>query len=156
MNALDFNLFPAGFPPIIILLYALFLFLGLVATRSTFKILNIFTYQQHNKPEEKVLIYGAGDTGEIALRWILMDPQINYQPIGIIDNDPLMKGRQIHGVEVVGGIEELDRLIIENQICGVIFASKDRTSNIQAKISDICRQRGCWLTSLRLELELME
>ncbi|GAG90409.1 unnamed protein product, partial [marine sediment metagenome] len=107
-----------------------------MATRSTFKILNIFTYQQHDKPEEKVLIFGAGDTGEIALRWILMDPQINYQLVGIIDNDPLMKGRQIHGVEVVGGIEDLDRLIIENQICGVIIASKDHTSDIQAKISD--------------------
>ena len=156
LNALNFYLFPAGFSPIIIFLYALFLFLGLAATRSTFRILNIFTFQQHDKSEERVLIYGASDTGEMALRWILMDPQIHYQPIGIIDNDPLMKGRQIHGVEVVGGIEELDRLIIENQICGVIIASKDRTSDIQAMISDICRQRGCWLRSLRLELELME
>jgi FlaA1/EpsC-like NDP-sugar epimerase len=85
-----------------------------------------------------------------------MDPKINYQLVGIIDNDPLMKGRQIHGVEVVGGIEELDSLIIDNKICGVIIASKDRTSDIQEKISDICRQRGCWLKSLRLELELME
>ena len=156
LNAFNFYLFPAGFAPIIILLYALFLFLGLAVTRSTFRILNIFTYQQHNKPEERILIYGAGDTGEMALRWILMDPQIHYQPVGIIDNDPLMKGRQIHGIEVVGGIEELDRVIIENQICGVIIASKDRTSDIPAMISDICRQRGCWLKSLRLELELME
>jgi len=156
LNALNYNLFLAGFSPVIILLYALLLFLGLAATRSTFRILNIITNQQHNKPEERVLIYGAGDTGEMVLRWILMDPQIHYHPVGIIDNDPLMKGRQIHGVEVVGGIEELDRLIIENQICGVIMASKYRASDIPAKIFDICRQRGCWLKSLRLELELME
>ncbi|MFC2053194.1 hypothetical protein ACFLV7_02690 [Chloroflexota bacterium] len=156
LNAINSYLLPAGFSPIIILLYALFLFLGLAASRSTFRILNIFTNQQRNKPKERVLIYGARDPGEMALRWILMDPQIYYQPVGIIDNDPLMKGRQIHGVEVVGGIEELDKLIIENQICGVIIASKDHTSDVPAMISDICRQRGCWLRSLRLEFELLE
>jgi hypothetical protein len=67
-----------------------------------------------------------------------------------------MKGRQIHGVEIVGGIEELDKLIIENQISGVIIASKDHMSDVPTMISDICRQRGCWLRSLRLEFELLE
>ena len=65
-----------------------------------------------------MLIVGAGDSGEMALRWILMNPQLNYRPVGFLDDDPFKHGRQIHGVQVMGAFEQLGHFISVMDIQG--------------------------------------
>ena len=87
---LDLLLDPVSrtFTPVFFILYAVYLFLGLAATRSSFKILDQLSLQKGGSPEERVVIYGAGDAGELALRWIHMNPQLGFRPIGFLDDDP--------------------------------------------------------------------
>jgi UDP-GlcNAc:undecaprenyl-phosphate GlcNAc-1-phosphate transferase len=71
-----------AFTPVLFILFAVYLFLGLAASRSSFKILDELSSRQTRPHEERVIIYGAGDAGEMALRWILMNPQLSYRPVG--------------------------------------------------------------------------
>jgi UDP-GlcNAc:undecaprenyl-phosphate GlcNAc-1-phosphate transferase len=146
----------SSFPPLIFLLYAVFLFLGLVFSRSSFKILDLFSRPRLKETEERILIYGAGDTGEMALRWILMNPQLKYRPVGFVDDDPFMRGRQIHGVEVLGGLDELEDILERKQVEGVILAVNARNPDSVEGIIAACRQSGCWVRGLRLEFEPIE
>ena len=60
---------------------------------------------------ERVLIIGAGDAGEQMVRELLrMDPR-RYQPVGFVDDDPVELGKEIHGVRVLGKVDQLPELV---------------------------------------------
>lgn len=140
----------------VFLLYAVFLFLGLAASRSSFRILDqIYDHQRIQTIKENVLLIGADDAGEFALRWLIRNRELGFNPVGFIDNDPLKKGRIIHGVSVLGEIDDLDKIMIEKKVDGVIV-SNGVTEGENDHLIDICRRKGVWLRVLRLEFELIE
>lgn len=145
------------YPIPIFLFYAVFLFLGLAATRSAFKILDTMVSGLVIKDVERVLICGAGDAGEMAVRWILMNPELGYRAVGFLDNDPYIKGRKIHGVDILGRIELLNEIIEKFDIDGVVLtADVAQQEENRQWILEICRGKGCWVRTLRLEFEAVE
>jgi UDP-GlcNAc:undecaprenyl-phosphate GlcNAc-1-phosphate transferase len=142
----------------VFLLYGLFLLLGLAASRSSFQILDrIYSSQRTRQGKDRIIIYGADDAGEMALRWIMRNPEIGYRPVGFIDDDQFKWGRSIHSIKVLGGKEKTEAVLEDNGINGVIVSSKDLlvTDNGKELIS-ICSDRGIWLKTMRLEFELIE
>lgn len=141
----------------VFILFAIFLFLGLAASRLSFKLLDqIFAYRAISK-EEKVLIVGADDPGEMAARWILMNPDFGYRPVGFLDNNPYNTGRQIHGIEILGKIEDLEEILEQHDIDGVVLAiDKPDLDGSFEKIKYACKGKGCWLRTLRLEFESID
>lgn len=148
---------PQDFPPAILILFGVFLFLGLAASRSSFKILDQVYAPQVRPRQERVLIYGAGDAGEMALRWILMNPQLGYQPVGFLDEDAFKAGRQIHGVEVLGSAARLESILAENQVDGLILSLDSPAGDgVGDHLVSICTARQIWVRRLRFEFELLE
>jgi len=71
---------------------------------------------------KKVLIVGANDIGEMALRELQRHRLSGYMPVGFIDDDPARRNVVIHGVPVLGGREDLPRLVEERRIDELIIA----------------------------------
>jgi UDP-GlcNAc:undecaprenyl-phosphate GlcNAc-1-phosphate transferase len=140
-------------PLSIYLFYAVFLFLGLSTTRSSFKILDQASSQQRSMKEERVLIYGAGDAGEMAARWILMNPELGFHTIGFIDDDLLISGRQIHGIEILGGHEISFDLLENNKVDGVVITGDAAHPK---EVMELFRERGKWIRTFQLEFKLLE
>ena len=140
------------------LLFGLYLLIGLAGSRSSFLILDRFYVRQFTGVQkENVLLYGAQDAGEIALRWILRNPEIGYCVVGFLDDDELKWGSNIHGVDILGDPSKLDQFIKEREVSGVI-ATSDNLLHSQAgeKLAAACREQKIWLRVLRLEFELTE
>ncbi len=145
------------YSPVIFILFGVYLFLGLTATRSSFKILDQISNRRTRQQEQRVIICGAGDAGEMAVRWIQMNPELNYRPIGFLDKDSFNKGRHIHGIEIMGGYSLLKNILEEEQIDGIIItASEINTEEFIQEILPICHERKCWIRTLKLEFELVE
>jgi UDP-GlcNAc:undecaprenyl-phosphate GlcNAc-1-phosphate transferase len=140
--------------PVIYLLFGIYLFLGLAASRSSFKVLDQIYGHQSRQHDERVLILGASDAGEMAVRWILMNPQFGFRPIGFLDDDPFVLGREIHGLTILGGLDKLESLLEEKQVDGVVLTMDDRISGDRInQIVTLCQHHECWIRSLRLEFE---
>src|SRR5215813_11069146 len=75
----------------------IFLLGGLRLTRRIYGSLG------HLKGGRRVLIYGAGDMGEMVIRDMKNHAAVyRYDPIGFIDDDRAKVGRRIHGVPLLG------------------------------------------------------
>jgi len=147
------------YSPVIFILFGVFLYLGLVASRSSFRILDrLYGRQQQSRSDKaNVLIYGAEDAGEIALRWILLNPSFGYWPVGFLDDDPLKWGRQIQGVSVLGGKNRLESILTNTQTEGLIIPSSALAGNgADRELVEACKQKGVWVKVLRLDFELLD
>ena len=74
------------------------------------------------KGKKKVLIVGAGDTGEGIVRELKADSSNDCEAIGFVDDDPSMVGQRIHGIKVLGTRKDLPKILSQHQPQEVLVA----------------------------------
>jgi FlaA1/EpsC-like NDP-sugar epimerase len=99
---------PTVYPRSIIVIDAVLLILMLGGIRLARR---VYAHLPGKGPAKRILIYGAGDAGELVVRDMRANPKYGYAPVGFVDDDAAKQGRMIHGVRVLGSLEDLPRLI---------------------------------------------
>lgn len=87
----------------------------------------------------RILIYGAGDAGEIALREIKNNKLLRYKPIGFLDDDEEKIGRCIHGIPVLGSRGALSDIVRHKDIDELIVAIPNLSNDILKEVVTLCR-----------------
>lgn len=104
---------------------------------------NLLEAQFSEKSERKrILIIGAGRCGEMLIRQIQTDRRLNYQVVGLIDDDPTKLHYAIHGVRVLGNHGELSKIIREKTAQEVIIATPSASSVQMRSIVRNCEKSG--------------
>lgn len=113
--------------------------------------LSAWRYRQYQRDKtlrkgEKIniLIWGAGDCGELCLRYLEKERQPAYKVVGFIDDDPRKRGRKIQGVKILGDRHHLGLLTQLYQVNKVFVAIASLT---------VPELRGILQTCWRLGLE---
>ncbi len=100
----------------------------------------------------RVVIYGAGDKGEFALREILNNQNLGLTPVGFIDDDVRKRRRKIQGYKVLGGRDDLAAVVTKYGVKEIIVASESiHPDNLQAACT-ICEKMGVDVRSLELSI----
>jgi FlaA1/EpsC-like NDP-sugar epimerase len=71
---------------------------------------------------KRLLIVGAGDLGEAFVREIHRRPVAEHEVVGFIDNHPRKQGTNIHGIPVLGTVEQLPKICKDRNIEEVAIA----------------------------------
>jgi len=90
----------------------------------------------------RVLIVGAGDAGALVAREIQKNPQLNLELVCFLDDDKAKQKQQIHGIPVVGTLDDLPRLITRNRIHEVIIAIPTATGDVVRKVANYCHDKN--------------
>ncbi|MGH9545855.1 MAG: polysaccharide biosynthesis protein [Terriglobales bacterium] len=90
--------------------------------------------------QRNTLIVGAGEAGSAIVRELKQNPALNYNPIGLADDDLSKKGVKIHGVKVLGSTEQLHELILRYQVSCVMIAIPRANGRLVEKIIAKCRE----------------
>ncbi|PIU52118.1 nucleoside-diphosphate sugar epimerase [Candidatus Desantisbacteria bacterium CG07_land_8_20_14_0_80_39_15] len=91
-------------------------------------------------PSSRLLIVGAGDTGEMVIREIAKHPELDYKPVGFIDDDPDKKGRRIHNLKVLGTREDIPKIVSQKNIDEIIIAIPSAPGRIVREIVNYCQK----------------
>ncbi|MEN6623009.1 MAG: nucleoside-diphosphate sugar epimerase/dehydratase [Smithella sp.] len=89
---------------------------------------------------KKALIIGAGDAGEKILREIIENYQLPYKVIGFIDDDPQKKGRSIHGIPVLGNVDELEEILEAAEVQEILVAVPSASGDQIRRIVEACQR----------------
>ena len=90
----------------------------------------------------RTLIIGAGDAGALVVREMQKNPQMNFVPVGFLDDNPVKLKQQIYGVPVVGSINDLSKILDTMQIEEVVIAIPSAPGRIVRLVADICRAKN--------------
>jgi len=81
-------------------------------------------------------LIGAGDAAEKILRELNNNPSTPYFPVGLLDDDPTKNGLKIHGVPVIGTVEDvavhIEQTGAEEVLISIATASKEKMNHFIA------------------------
>ncbi len=137
----------------VFIIYAIILFILMALSRYTYKWFDYLFKKNSGEEYKKVVIYGAGDSGEFAVNEILNNEQLKLTAVCFLDDDTMKHGRSIHGYPVVGGIDRLEGVIKNRSIDEVIISTPKIKEDKIKKIKQICEQTGVILKRFSLKIE---
>src|SRR5919112_1784154 len=143
-----------GFSRAVFVIDAMFFFMMLAGSRVAFRVFRQLL-PHPSAGGRRVLIYGAGDAGELLLREMRNNLELQYTPVGFVDDDPFKKGKVIHGLRVFGGNGHLRRICEEQQIEEVLISSSRIGDDRVAQIRRDCEDARVTLRRMRIEIELV-
>ena len=104
----------------------------------------------------RVLIYGAGDGGEMVLRELRNNSDWRYQPVGFIDDDPLKKGKMINGLQVFDANGSLPDLCRDKRIAEILVASRKIPRERLGELREVCREANVSLKRAQIKIESLD
>jgi FlaA1/EpsC-like NDP-sugar epimerase len=102
---------------------------------------NYFSFfKRRPRNAKKLLIIGAGDMGAHILREMVENPRLNLAPIGFLDDNREKLGKSIHGVPVLGHIDQIDK--IEMEFDEILITAPTATRAQMERIVNACKRTG--------------
>lgn len=98
-----------------------------------------------NENRIKLLIIGAGDAAATLIKEIRRSKKLNYDIIGLIDDDSEKLGRLIYGIKIVGNRNDINKFCSENSIGEIIVAMPSALEEDRKEIFNICKNTKCKL-----------
>ncbi len=127
-----------GVPRSALMLYPFVLVLLLGAPRLTYRVLKDHGLRFYARPNRKrVLILGAGSAGDMLARDLRRDSD-EYYPVGFLDDDRSLRGGQIRGLPIFGGIERLASIVRAKAVDMVIIAVPSASNDQMRRIVENC------------------
>lgn len=101
-----------------------------------------FSQRKVRRPKKRLLIIGAGDAAEKILREIRDNPRMNYEVVGLLDDDPNKKGMNIHGVTVLGSVRRIHDMAFRDEMDEIVIALPSATAKQMRRIIEACEGTG--------------
>lgn len=96
-----------------------------------------------SKGIKRVLIYGAGDTGAVIIKQLLINPKLNGRPVVLLDKNVYKVGKKLNGVPVISSNSDLSEVAKDYRIDEIIIAIKSVSTKELNQIYEECAKTGC-------------
>lgn len=134
--------FFTGFPRSTILISYVLIFLASGAIRLSKKVYLHAVGRSRMAHNERTLIVGAGEAGEQLARSIIGSTAHSYFLTGFVDDSNIKQGVRIHGLPVLGKIEDIPYAVREHGIRQMIVALPSAGSHVIRRAIELGRQAG--------------
>lgn len=123
-------------PYSVVVLNAILGFLLTGGTRMLGRVWVEMKRREETPNPKRLLIIGAGNHSEGALRELKRNPSLPFQPVGIISEIPNRTGLKIHGVKILGEIQDIPSILERVKADEILIALPSHSGKL---IRDIIR-----------------
>lgn len=123
---------------IIVLVSALLISAMLLATRAVMALFDKRAVGTHRRDADATIIVGTGNAAATLIRVIEENPNFPYRVVGCVDDNKLAS--RVLGVRVLGGIDDLPKLISKLGIGSVIIAIPFAPAALVKRTLNVCLQ----------------
>ena len=89
---------------------------------------------------KEVVVVGAGDAGRLIVQEMQRSRMLAYTPIGFVDDDPRKQHSRIMGVRVLGGLDDLPRVLREQRPDELLIAMPSASGDVRRRIVGAAQQ----------------
>ncbi len=145
-SVLYFNRF-IGFSRSVFFMDGVFSFLLLCLHRGTIRyflqnkeLMPWLTHDSVRPDKIRLLLIGAGAAAEKVIREIRDNNNVPYEVVGLVDDDRKKQGLKIHGIPVVGGLDNLQQCIARTRPEELLIAVASATAEQMQRIVELCQK----------------
>lgn len=121
------------------LLYPAFLVMLLCASRPMYRLWKDRRFNLPDRAERKrVRLPGAGGAGEGLAHDMLHGK--GYLPVGFLDDNPELKGAKIHGIPLLGSLEDLPDIVQRRGVDVIMIAMPAASHAQMQRVVSLCGQ----------------
>jgi UDP-GlcNAc:undecaprenyl-phosphate GlcNAc-1-phosphate transferase len=142
-----------GYSRKVFVIDAVLMFLLLAGSRLAFRVFRQVLPTVARQNGRRVLIYGAGDAGELLLRELRNNRELQLAPIGFLDDDPAKNGKVIHGLRVFGGNGDLGAVCLQHEVDEVVISSMKMTEERLQEVLRCCSEKQIAVKRMRITME---
>jgi UDP-GlcNAc:undecaprenyl-phosphate GlcNAc-1-phosphate transferase len=135
----------------VFVIYAALLMILLMCSRASFRLIQEFV--QRRQPGERLVIYGAGDAGALAVRELLNDKEMRYRMLGFADDDPGKIKTRVQGYPVLGHYETLAALVTAGAVDTVAISMRSLGLARVRALEELCAAHGVTLLRFQFTVE---
>ncbi|KAK4045049.1 hypothetical protein OUZ56_032457 [Daphnia magna] len=141
-----------GFSRAVFIVDGILLFLFLAGLRVSFRVIRDWLVARMDvQQRRRVIIYGAGDAGELLLREIRNNGELNLLPVGFVDDDPQKEGVVIHGLRVLGSGANLANLLPSLRVQEIVLSTGHMDADRLAALDAVCEHGNIKLRRARID-----
>jgi FlaA1/EpsC-like NDP-sugar epimerase len=127
-----------GFPRSIYFLEAILTVSLLTGSRLASRVL-VESVRRDSSRSKRVMLVGAGFAAEMVIR-DLTRPESGYVVVGCVDDDASKLGMRIHGVSVLGTVEELGVVVEVKSVDEILIAIPSASGKQMQRITEECQK----------------
>ena len=132
-------LLPRSFP----VLYGMLLCMFTVIIRFSYRFIRRIRAHLMSSGRQNTMLIGAGQAGALVLREFKNSRFSQNKVVCIIDDDPGKKGRQLMGVNIIGGRDLIEAAVDKYSITEIILAIPTLSTQAKKEIWEICSRTRC-------------
>ncbi|HEY6806499.1 MAG TPA: hypothetical protein VI306_23165 [Pyrinomonadaceae bacterium] len=132
------------------------MFMFLAGSRLAFRLFRQMLPASGSQNGRRVLIYGAGDGGELLLRELRNNSELRLSPVGFLDDDPSKSGKVIHGLRVYGGNGDLRHICEQQHIDEIVISSLKMSDEKIEEVVRSCAERQISVKRMRITIEELQ
>jgi UDP-GlcNAc:undecaprenyl-phosphate/decaprenyl-phosphate GlcNAc-1-phosphate transferase len=142
-----------GFSRAVFVIDGVLMFFFLAGSRVAFRLFRQLLPASANRSGRRVLIYGAGDGGELLLRELLNNRELQLSPVGFVDDDAGKRGKLIHGLRVFGGNGDLGLVCEQQEVDEVVISSLKMSDERIREVIKCCSEKDITVKRMRITIE---
>jgi FlaA1/EpsC-like NDP-sugar epimerase len=142
----------AAFPLSVFALEAIITFTLLAGVRVFSRML-VETVRQ-DSASKRLLLIGAGHAAQMIIRET-QEVETGYHVIGCVDDNPLKKDLRVLGVPVLGQVETLAKVVVNQRVDEILIAIPSATPEQMRRLTTLCQEVGVSFRTVPAMAELI-